>query len=77
MGHAQPLPSSKSATDKTIKVAPVPVHPIEAARCELCGKKLGARSLHHRVMSPLTSEVLTVCRTCQKAAVGEGYRPAE
>jgi hypothetical protein len=42
------------------------------------GTKLGARALRYHVVSPLCCKAaLTLCHTCRRAAIGEGYRPAE
>jgi hypothetical protein len=54
------------------------VSSIDSAHCGLCGAKLSARALRHRVISPQSCDAaITVCHTCQKAALGEGYRLVE
>jgi hypothetical protein len=78
MGTLHPLPAGTPAAETPTRIVKAPVHPIESVRCALCAKKLGPRALRHHVVSPQSSEaVLTVCHTCNRAALGEGYRPAE
>ena len=79
MGQVHPMPNQSEdhaapATDKP----PATVRSIDSAHCGLCGAKLSARALRYRVVSPQCCEsTITVCRTCRKAALSEGYRPAE
>jgi len=47
----------------------------EYARCDLCGEPLGHHAGRFPMVSPLTARYVTVCRTCRRAALGEGYRP--
>ncbi len=47
----------------------------EYARCDLCGEPLGRHAGRFPMVSPLTARYVTVCRTCRRAALGEGYRP--
>jgi hypothetical protein len=47
----------------------------EYARCDLCGEPLGRHAGRFAMVSPLTARHVTVCRTCRRAALGEGYRP--
>ncbi len=47
----------------------------EYALCDLCGEPLGVHSGHFHMVSPLTARHVSVCRTCRRAALGEGYRP--
>jgi hypothetical protein len=76
MGQVHPL----AKTDVT-EPAPPPaasVRSIDSAHCSLCGTPLNARSLRYHVVSPQTVEApLTVCHMCHRAALGEGYRPAQ
>lgn len=54
------------------------VHHIEDVRCGLCGTSIGAGSLRYKVVSPRSSgHRMTVCATCRKAVLGEGYRPVD
>jgi hypothetical protein len=54
-----------------------PVTPLEEARCALCGASLVGTRERFKVVSPLVSMgKVTVCRTCRRAALSEGYRPA-
>ena len=47
----------------------------EYAVCDLCGGQLGRNSGHFHMVSPLTARHVSVCRTCRRAALSEGYRP--
>jgi hypothetical protein len=77
MGQVHPLPQATSTDELPVQQAGT-VRSIDSAQCGLCGAKLSARALRHRVVSPQSCDAtLTVCHTCQKAALGEGYRPAE
>jgi hypothetical protein len=63
----QPAPEAK----------PRAVGPVsrEYARCDLCGEALGSHAGHFHMVSPLTARHVSVCRTCRRAALSEGYRP--
>lgn len=79
MGQVHPLPKTPS-TD--VPLPPVQqagaVRFIDSAQCGLCGAKLSARALRYHVVSPQSCDAtLTVCHTCRRAALGEGYRPVE
>jgi hypothetical protein len=55
-----------------------PVMSLDEARCALCGASLVGKRERFKVVSPLVSMGrVTVCRTCRRAALSEGYRPAE
>jgi hypothetical protein len=57
---------------------PATVSALDSARCALCGASLVGDPLHYHMVSPLVAMgSVTVCRTCHKAALSEGYRPAE
>ncbi|NLE22115.1 MAG: hypothetical protein GX624_04965 [Actinobacteria bacterium] len=80
MGQVRPMPNQSeerraSPLDATAPTAEV--RSIESGHCALCGARLSARSLRYHVVSPQVCEMITVCHTCHKAALGEGYRPAE
>jgi predicted RNA-binding Zn-ribbon protein involved in translation (DUF1610 family) len=78
MGQVHPLPTQSSADAAPLAPSPAEVRSIDSAHCGLCGAKLSARALRYHVVSPQCCETqLTVCHTCHKAALGEGYRPAE
>ena len=47
----------------------------EYARCDLCGESLGSHAGQFPMVSPLTASHVSVCRTCRRAALSEGYRP--
>jgi hypothetical protein len=73
MGQVHPL-AETNVTDA--QLPPAAVRSIDSAHCGLCGAPLSARSLHYHVVSPQSVDPLTVCHTCHRAAIGEGYRPA-
>jgi hypothetical protein len=77
MGQVHPLPTRSDGQGVPATRPPATVRSIDSAHCALCGAKLSARSLRYRVVSPQSCDLVTVCRTCHKAALGEGYRPAE
>jgi hypothetical protein len=76
-------PSSPLQTSQTAQQAPAPVKPlrpvplevIETAHCDLCGQPLSEHAGHFAMTSPLTARKVTVCRTCRRAALSEGYHP--
>jgi len=75
MGQVHPLPQEPSNDVPPIHQSGA-VRSIDSTQCGLCGAKLSARALRHRVVSPQSCDAtLTVCHTCHKAALGEGYRP--
>jgi hypothetical protein len=77
MGQVHPLLKAPSTDAQPIQPTGT-VRSIDSAQCGLCGVTLSARALRHHVVSPQSCDgVLTVCHTCHKAALGEGYRPAE
>jgi len=47
----------------------------EYSVCDLCGAQLGRNAGHFHMVSPLTARHVSVCRTCRRAALSEGYRP--
>ena len=76
MGQVHPLPTQSDGQVEPVN-PPATVRSIDSAHCALCGAKLSAKSLRYHVVSPRACEMITVCHTCHKAALGEGYRPAE
>ncbi len=57
---------------------PAAVLVFEARRCGLCGASLEGTKLTCRMVSPHGAGAsMIVCRICHRAALGEGYRPAE
>lgn len=77
MGQVRSLPTQPEGHVTPATQAPAIVRSIESAHCALCGSKLGTRSLRYHVVSPQRCEMITVCHTCHRAALSEGYRPAE
>jgi len=79
MGQVHPLPSRSDGHPAPVVVSlpAAQVRPLESAHCALCGARLGARALRYHLVSPHEAETITVCHTCHRAALGEGYRPAE
>jgi len=77
MGQVHPIPTQSEGQAATTN-PPATVRSIDSAHCGLCGAKLSARALRYHVVSPQCCEtMITVCHMCRKAALGEGYRPAE
>lgn len=77
MGQVHPLTTGEPAAAPPAP-HPAAVRSIDTGHCALCGAKLTGRALRYQVVSPQSCEVpITVCRVCRKAALGEGYRPAE
>lgn len=77
MGQVHPLPKTPSTDVPPVQQAGA-VRSIDSAQCGLCGAKLSARALRYHVVSPQSCDAtLTVCHTCRRAALGEGYRPVE
>jgi hypothetical protein len=77
MGQVHPLPQAQSVDVPPVRQAGA-IRSIDSAHCGLCGAKLSARALRRHVVSPQSCDAtLTVCYTCHKAALGEGYRPAQ
>lgn len=53
-----------------------PVVALPATRCALCGASLANQRVSYRMLSPLVAMgPVTVCRSCRRAAIGEGYVP--
>jgi hypothetical protein len=78
MGQVRPMPTQSGDRDAAVVgQPPATVRSIDSAHCGLCGAKLSARALRYHVVSPQYCEMITVCHLCRKAALGEGYRPAE
>ena len=78
MGQVHPLQTNPAGEAVPATMPPATVRSIDSAHCGLCGAKLSARALRYHVVSPQCCEApMTVCHTCRKAALGEGYRPAE
>jgi predicted RNA-binding Zn-ribbon protein involved in translation (DUF1610 family) len=51
---------------------------MEPSRCSLCGASLKGNRLKFHMISPRSAGVtVTVCSTCRRAAISEGYRPAD
>jgi hypothetical protein len=74
---ALPLNPSTGAAQPAPEPKPRSAGPAarEYARCDLCGEALGGHAGHFHMVSPLTARHVSVCRTCRRAALGEGYRP--
>jgi hypothetical protein len=71
------LITAPAAGQPAPRVLPQPLGPEsrEYALCDLCGAHLGVHSGHFHMVSPLTARSVSVCRTCRRAALGEGYQP--
>jgi hypothetical protein len=81
MGQVHPLPKAPAADDvppPAVRACEANVRSIDSTTCALCGSPLSARALRYHMVSPQSCDArLTVCHVCRKAALGEGYRPAE
>lgn len=79
MGQVHPMPTQSDGRMAAVTgQPPATVRAIDSAHCGLCGAKLSARTLRYHVVSPQCCDtMITVCHVCRKAALGEGYRPAE
>lgn len=78
MGQVHPLPAHPGSRDAAATKPSATVRSIDSAHCALCGARLSTRALRYHVVSPQSCDTtITVCHTCRRAAVGEGYRPAE
>jgi hypothetical protein len=74
MGQLQPMPSPPDGP--AAPGEPASVIAMEPLRCSLCGASLKGHRLKFRMVSPRASAPVTLCNTCHKAALGEGYRLA-
>jgi hypothetical protein len=77
MGQVHPLPTQSEGHVSPETQPPATVRSIQSGHCALCGSTFSTRSLRYHVVSPQKCEMITVCHTCHRAALGEGYRPAE
>jgi hypothetical protein len=78
MSRASHVHSADTTGPSPILGQAAPVMPIEEARCALCGSSLVGKKQRFRMVSPLvTMGKVTVCRTCRRAALSEGYRAAD
>jgi len=78
MRQVHPLPAPTTTDEMPAMQSSDTVRSIDSGHCGLCGAKLSARALRYHVVSPQACDAtLTVCHTCRKVALGEGYRPAE
>ncbi len=70
-----PVPLDAPAAKAPARARPVTSSSREYAVCDLCGAQLGRNAGHFHMVSPLTARHVSVCRTCRRAALSEGYRP--
>lgn len=78
MGQVHPMPARPEGREERATMPPAMVRSIDSAHCGLCGAKLNARTLRYHVVSPQCCDAtITVCHLCRRAALSEGYRPAE
>jgi hypothetical protein len=76
--HVQRLPQSEAGGLAGLDGPVATVSRLTSARCALCGASLVGDPLPFHMVSPLVSMGhVTVCRGCHKAALSEGYRPAD
>ena len=80
MAQALPLPTSGSGpqhNDHERRLEAVPSLKPDFAQCALCGLPLDDERRRFSLVSPMGhGKRITVCSTCHRAALGEGYRPA-
>ncbi len=76
MGQVHPLPLTSAADATPVPDADALVGLFDTGQCGLCGAPFGPRALRYSLLSPHSSDRVTVCHVCRKAALGEGYRPA-
>jgi hypothetical protein len=81
MGQLHPLPKTTTHEEAPFKTADTTLSDATVSsiepRCALCGAKLTGHALRHQLVPPQSShKTITACHTCNKAALGEGYRPA-
>jgi hypothetical protein len=80
MAQVVPLPSPgdqprSRGRERHLEV--VPATESDHIYCSLCGRFLDRDARRFSLVSPIhDGEHVTVCSTCHKAALGEGYRPA-
>jgi hypothetical protein len=78
MGDVQSLQTAGSPAPTPLQQPKATVRSIDSTHCGLCGATLSARSLRYHVVSPHSTDArVTVCLTCRKVAVGEGYWPVD
>jgi hypothetical protein len=70
-----PVPLDAPAAKAPARARPETSSSREYAVCDLCGAQLGRNAGHFHMVSPLTARHVSVCRTCRRAALSEGYRP--
>ncbi len=80
MAQALPLPTSGSGpqhNDQERHLEAVPPPKAGFDQCSLCGLPLDDERPRFSLVSPMGhGKRITVCSTCHRAALGEGYRPA-
>lgn len=70
-GTSGPAPQLQRARQHMAPVVDLP-----AARCALCGESLVNQRVSFRLISPLVAMgPVTVCFSCRRAAIGQGYLP--
>jgi hypothetical protein len=74
-GTPVPLDVPTTSAKAPARARPVSSSSREYAVCDLCGGQLGRNAGHFHMVSPLTARHVSVCRTCRRAALSEGYRP--
>ncbi len=80
MAQGVPLPSPGDrprSHDRKRHLEVVPAPESYLIHCSLCGRPLDRDVRRFTLVSPIRGgEHVTVCSTCHRAALGEGYRPA-
>jgi hypothetical protein len=76
MGSLHPLLNTNATEEAPLKAVEATVSPLEPP-CALCGAKISGQGLRYQLVPPQSAlQTITVCHTCRRAALGEGYRPA-
>ena len=75
VAQGKPVPLDATTVKAPVRARPVTSSSREYAVCDLCGAHLGRNAGHFHMVSPLTARHVSVCRTCRRAALSEGYRP--
>ena len=78
MSQVSVAPSADPHGTSSIRVGEAaPLTLIDDVCCALCGASLLGERQRYRVVSPFVSMgTVTVCWTCRRATLSEGYRPA-
>ncbi len=74
VASSQPQTTPPNAPQTGPAGRPAPLGLVETPRCSLCGEPLDPKATY-KMVSPFLAKPVSVCHTCHRAALGEGYRP--